>query len=84
MRDPDNAHWRDSARTPRFFIMDAYAAIPLVLFLLHIRWWMFFTCLAAVFFFAAIEKVGFTLPVFKRWFRAFFAGDIRTSRPWWS
>ncbi len=84
MRDPQNAHWRDSARTPKLFFMDAYSAFPLLFFILHIRWWTFFTCIAAIAFFVILEKFGFTVPVFRRWIRAFFAGNHRTPRPWWS
>lgn len=84
MRDPANAHWRDSARTPRLFFMDAMAAFPLVLFILHIRWWTFFTCMALIAFFVILEKFGFTVSVFKRWIKVFFAGNQRTARPWWT
>lgn len=84
MRDPANAHWRDSARSPKLFFMDAYAAFPMLLFLLHIRWWTFFLCLGVIAFFVILEKFGFTVPVFKRWLRVFFAGPHRNSRPWYA
>lgn len=35
----ETAHWRDSARSARFFIVDARAAFPIFLFLMHIRIW---------------------------------------------
>ena len=82
MRDPDNAHWRNSARQPRLFIMDAYAAFPFLLFLLHIRWWTFGLALLSALFFAILERVGFTIPVFRRWLRVFLAGSMRSARPW--
>lgn len=78
-----NTSWRDAARTPRFYIVDAYAIFPLALFLLHITWWTFFTAIAFVVFFAALERFKFTLPVFFRWSRATLAGPLRVSRPWW-
>ena len=83
MRNPATAHWRDSARMPKLFFMDAYSAFPLLLLLLHIRWWTFFLCLATMAFFVVLEKFGFTVPVFKRWFRVFLAGNHRNARPWW-
>jgi intracellular multiplication protein IcmT len=78
-----NAHWRDSARSPKFFFVDAYAAFPLLAFLLHIRWWTFFLALSSIAFFALLERFGFTLPVFKRILRVFLAGNHRIARPWW-
>ena len=80
---PKTAHWRDSSRRARFFIMDAYAAFPLLFFLLHIRLWTFIACLAAMCFFAILERFGFTLPVFKRFARSYLAGPVRYARPWW-
>mgnify|MGYP006327536373 FL=1 len=50
-RVPIEAHWRDSARIPRFFLIDARAAFPLLLFLLHIRVWSFLLALVVMAFF---------------------------------
>lgn len=77
------AHWRDSARRARFFLVDAQAAFPLVLFLLHIRVWTFVLAIVATIFFAALERYGFSVPVFLRWFRNFIAGNRKLARPWW-
>lgn len=76
-------YWRDSARTPRFFMVDAYTVFPLVLFLLHIRWWTFYLAMTAVIFFAIIERFNFTVPVFMRWARSQLAGKIRVAKPVW-
>ena len=46
-----SSHWRDAARNPRFFFVDAYAAFPLILMLLHIRLWTFLVALSAMGFF---------------------------------
>jgi intracellular multiplication protein IcmT len=81
MRHPETAHWRDSARTPRFFFIDGFSAIPLLLFLLHIRLWTFVLACSICAFFMALNRFGFTLPVFIRWLRAFTAGSERRSRP---
>ena len=80
---PPSAHWRDSARRTRFFMIDARAAFPLVIFLLHIRLWSFVVAIVATIFFAALERYGFTVKVFIRWIRNFFAGPRKISYPWW-
>ena len=77
------AHWRDSARTARFFMVDARAAFPVFIFLMHIRWWTGMLVIVSAVFFAVIEHYGFTVPVFLRWLRVFFAGSIKSSQPWW-
>lgn len=82
-RIPTEPHWRDSARPARFFIVDARAAFPLLLFLLHIRWWTFILAVVATIFFATLERYGFTVPVFLRWVRTTLAGPRKFSIPWW-
>lgn len=77
------SHWRDSARTARFFIVDARAAFPLFLFLMHIRVWTGIVVLVSIVFFGIVEHYGFTIPVFLRFLRSFLAGPIKTSQPWW-
>lgn len=78
-----DAHWRDSARSARFFVVDYRAAFPLVLFLLHIRLWSFIVAIAATFFFALLERYGFTVTVFLRWARTMLAGPRKMAMPWW-
>jgi intracellular multiplication protein IcmT len=77
------AYWRDSARTPRFFMVDALAALPLVLLLLHIRLWTFYIAIGTMIFFSILERFNFTVPVFLRWFRSTLAGKVRVARPAW-
>ena len=77
------AHWRDSARTARFFIVDARAAFPIFLFLMHIRVWTALLVVVSAAFFGTLEYYGFTIPVFLRWLRNFFAGYVKSSQPWW-
>lgn len=76
-------HWRDSARKPRFFIIDARAAFPLLLFLLHIRLWSFVLAVVTMLFFGALERYGFSLTVFGRWVRTKLAGPRKVAIPWW-
>ena len=79
----DTTHWRDVARTPRFYFMDAFAAFPLLLFFLHIRLWTFLTAIAFVAFFVLLERFRFTIPVFFRYIKSTVAGPFRSAKPWW-
>ena len=83
MADDGSTHWRDSARSARFFIVDYRAAFPLVLFILHIRLWSFIAAILATFFFALLERYGFTVNVFMRWLRNMMAGPRKIASPWW-
>lgn len=77
------AHWRDSARNVRLWIVDFRACFPLLLFLLHIRVWTLIVALTFMLFFTTIQYYGFTLNVFLRWIRAFLAGPRKIAQPWW-
>ena len=77
------AHWRDSARKPRFFLIDARASFPFLLFLLHIRLWSFVLALVSMVFFGLLERYGFSLVVFGRWLRSLMAGSRKIAVPWW-
>ena len=79
----DSTRWRDVARTPRFYFMDAWSALPLLLFLMHMRLWTFVFSIVCISFFIILEKFKFTVPVFFRWLRATLAGPLRSARPWW-
>ncbi len=79
----DSAHWRDSAKNAKFFLIDARAAFPLLLFILNIAWWTFYTAIITMFLFGLLEKAGYTLPVFFRLVRYRIAGNYKTSSPWW-
>lgn len=84
MKDENiQAHWRDTARQARFFFVDAQAAFPFLLFLMHITWWTFFVALFATLFFTLLTRYGFTVPVFLRWVRSSLAGSRKLSNPWW-
>jgi intracellular multiplication protein IcmT len=79
----ETTHWRDAARTPRFYFMDAWAALPFLFFFLHMRLWTFILSLVFTLFFIILEKFKFTLPVFSRWLKATLAGPLRMAKPWW-
>jgi intracellular multiplication protein IcmT len=77
------AHWRDSARNVRLFFLDFRACFPLLILLFHIRLWTFILAVVATIFFTALERYGFSLMVFLRWFRSFIAGHRKIAQPWW-
>lgn len=77
------SHWRDTARTPRLFIIDARSAFPLLFFLIHIRLWTFILAVVVTLFFGLIEHYGFSTTVFLRAFRSYLAGKVKYSKPWW-
>lgn len=81
---PPDAHWRDSARSPKFFVFDAKAAFPLLLFLLHIRLWTFIVAVVAWMFFSILNYYGFSIGVFLRWLRSTLAGKRKIAIPWWT
>jgi len=78
-----SAHWRDSARPAKFFIIDAKAVFPVFLFLLHIRWWTFIIAILATFFFTVLNRFGYSVEVFLRYARSFCAGRRKMAIPWW-
>lgn len=82
MRDP-NAHWRDSARSPKFFFVSAQAAYPLLLFLVHIKLWTFLLVLSVVLSLALLEYFGFTPIKFIRAFKVFLVGKMKYKKGWW-
>lgn len=83
MPSPD-ASWRDSARFPRFFIFDARAVFPLMLWMLHIKLWTFVVAIIAMGFFSLLLRFGFTVSTFFRWLRATIAGRRKAALPWWA
>lgn len=50
------AHWRDSARIPRFFVVDARAALVVLAFFLRPSWYTFG---AAVFFIVLLAVLDY-------------------------
>lgn len=79
----ENANWRDTARPARFLMLDARVTPVIMLFLLHITWWTFFTMVAVLLFFTGIERYGFSVVTFFRFLRSWIAGKRRISRNLW-
>jgi intracellular multiplication protein IcmT len=78
------AHWRDSARPARFFFIDAKAAFPIFLFLIHIKLWTFVLAFCCMVFFTILNRFGFSVEVFLRWLRSFLSGPRKMAIPWWT
>lgn len=83
----ENTHWRDSARSPRFFVLDYRAIIPYIFLLLSpasMVFYLFILVILMTAFFSILEYFGFTYTVFLRWLRAsFISGRYKKARPWW-
>ena len=71
------AHWRDTYRTPRLFMIDARAAIPLLASALHVAWWTILPSVLTLALFFWLERIGLDLPSALRALRATFAGNHR-------
>jgi intracellular multiplication protein IcmT len=68
--------WRESARGLRLFFLNAYVAVPLLLFILHIRMWTLGLLVATIVTMVVIERFGFTVPVAILFVRAALAGRL--------
>jgi intracellular multiplication protein IcmT len=77
------SHWRDSARPVKFFIVDAQAGFPILLFLVHIRMWTLVLAVIAMLFFTLLNRFGFSVIVFARLLRSVAAGNRKIAKPWW-
>lgn len=78
------AHWRDSARTPKFFMIDYRAVFPLLLWIFYPTLITFIVCVVAMLAFTMLERFGYTLPIYLRYLRSsILAGKVKTAKPWW-
>jgi len=75
--------WRDTARTARFFMFDAKAGVPFLVFLAHISWWTLIFSVVSFILFGSLERFGISLGVALRMLRAWIAGPIRYGVAWW-
>ena len=79
----ENAHWRDTAREAKFFMIDWTAALPIMLWLVHISMTTFLIALMATVFLAALNYKKYTIMVFFRIVRSLFSGKRKLASPWW-
>lgn len=68
--------WRESARGLRLAMFSAHVAVPVLLFILHIRWWTFGVLMTTIVTMMVIERLGFTVPVAILALRAKLAGPF--------
>ena len=69
--------WRETMRTPSFFLLDAHCIFVLPLFLFHKRWWTFAVLLVTVLSFAAMRLFQYRPSSAVRAFRSVLAGPLR-------
>lgn len=79
----DLAHWRDSARAPRFFIIDANIIWPMFIFLFAMSMRTTILLIVSALFLLALERTNFTIIKFIRYVYVFIGGQMRYRQGWW-
>lgn len=79
--EKQNWHWRNSMRTIRFFNLDARAALPIVLFLFHIRPYTLALVIVSTLIFYVLEQKGLSFGPALRALRVWLFGE---KRPAWA
>lgn len=75
------AYWAATAYNFRLGPLDGYALYPIAIFLVHIRWWTFWTLVAVLILNAILNHMGFTLPVLFRYLKTVVGGRVCRRRP---
>ena len=78
-----HAHWRDSARSVKFFMLEGEAVFPFLLLLIHWSLWTLGIAIAATIFSSMLIRYGLSMPVFFRALRTYIAGKRKFAHPWW-
>ena len=68
------SHWRDSARTPRFFIIDARAGFAVLIFMLHPRWSTLIFVVIVIAILGVLHRFGVSLTAAVRIMRGWLTG----------
>ena len=68
------AHWRDSGRIPKLYMIDARGALPILLVLLHMRVWTFLLMICVIIFLMILQYYRWPIPVFFRVAVGFLVG----------
>lgn len=74
-------HWRNTMKPVKFFMLDARAATPFFLLLLHARFWTLYLCVLCTTIFVLVERRGYTVPAALRALKSWIFG---AKRPGWS
>jgi len=77
------AHWRDTARPAKFFIIDANIIWPIVIFVVAMSTRTLILLVLSAIFLLAIERVHFTIRKVVRYMFVFIVGPIRYRKGWW-
>ena len=72
--------WRDTALTPKIFILDARAVFPLALWLFHWAWWTAAIALSVILALYLFQRTGMTPIACCRAIRVACMGRIRETR----
>lgn len=75
--------WRDTSLSPDFLGVDSRAALPFVLFIVHMRLWTLMLALSSVVVLGVLAKFGYTVPFFMSKISRSVAGKVVMARPWW-
>lgn len=72
-----DVHWRNSMKSARFFALDARAAFPFLLVLLHVRLWTIALAFICTVIFWLAERLGLRFDAALRAVRAWFVAPYR-------
>ena len=75
--------WRDTGLAPQFLGVDAFAAIPFVIFIVHMRGWTLMLALFSTAMFWVLSRFGYTVPRLWNLLLAKVTGVRVVARPWW-
>ncbi len=78
-----SAHWRDSARRAKFFIVDAAIIWPLLIFLFNIGTRTAILLGLSFFGLVLMERANFTIKKLYRYSFVLMVGTIRYRKGWW-
>ncbi|HAU29985.1 MAG TPA: type IV secretion protein IcmT [Rhodospirillaceae bacterium] len=70
-------HWRNTMKPARFFALDARAAAPFFVVLLHARNWTFAVAIIVIIVFVVAERRGLTFEAAIRALRSWIVGNRR-------
>lgn len=74
------AHWRETYKPARFGPLDARAGLPLLVTLVHFRWYTVAATVLIMLLFWMLERRGLSVPSAFRAFRAWVIGDMRPAK----
>lgn len=78
-----SAHWRDSARRAKFFIVDANIIWPLMIFIANIGRRTGILLILSLVFLLLMERFNFTLKKLYRYLFVVIVGPFRYRKGWW-